>query len=105
MHSNTLDGRFSDASTAGERLDKLPLSHEQKSHQVRSKLTPKAIYGAETSKPTETCQRKFTTVIKRLISNDVQHKSTDLTFCTSSYGQDLDPETNIFINRAASNIT
>ena len=45
---------------------------------------------------------KYTTSIKDAISNHTQYKITDFTFCTSSHGPDLDPETYVFVKRMMS---
>ena len=38
-------------------------------------------------------QKQLTTAIKTIITNPVTHKDTNVTFLTSSYGPDVDPET------------
>ena len=80
-------------------ISRLPLTHRQKAHHIRSKGVPMAIYGAEASKPNETKQRALATAIKNCICNTVLHKDSNLTYITSSHGPDLDPETLIFNQR------
>ena len=62
-------------------------------------MLPKCLYGCEVSKVNGSKQRRLTTVIKRAVSKKTRHKDKNLTFITSSYGADLDPETEILCRR------
>ena len=98
--SITINTRSIEAADAVNKLNRLPLSQKQKTHQARTRCLPKGLHGVETAKLGETNQRRLTTVIKQTISKKCRHKDRNLTFLTSSRGDDLDPETNILCRRA-----
>ena len=91
MYSATLNTRLSNSTQAVRRLDRLPLNHKDKADQIRRRMTPGAIYGAETSQPTEAKQQAYTTAIKG-ISNEVQHKDTDATLPRPATAQTWTPK-------------
>ena len=98
-HSTTLNERMDLGTFVINIISRLPLTHSQKAHIIRTKGIPMSIYGAEASKPNETKQRCLATAIKNCVSNTVLHKDSNLTYITSSHGPDIDVETHILINR------
>ena len=75
------------------------MSRKDKAHQLRSRCIPRAIYAAEAGLLNETVQHRLTTAIKDTLSNPCVHKDANMTFATSSYGHDVDPEVIICTNR------
>ena len=58
---------------------------------------PKALYGVEAAKVNEKLMLALTTAIKNCISKSRPHKDPNMTFATSSHGEDAGPETYIYV--------
>ena len=99
--SSTLNGRLKEGTNAVHRVNRLPIPRKEKAHVIRTKAIQMATYGAEASLLSEPLQKKLTTARKNVVSKPCQHKDTNLTFITSSYGPDLDTETVVINKRAA----
>ena len=81
------------------KIGRLPITFKNKAHTIRTKALAKALYGCEASLLHPADQMTLTTAVKQAISKTAVHKAADLTFATSSYGSDLDPETVVLIRR------
>ena len=101
MQGSNITGnqRLDDATISVQRVNRLPLSHREKSHVIRTRCHPKALYGCETSKLSENQQLAYAKAVKSAISNTTQHKGPNMTYCTSRHGPDIDSETHIFCRR------
>ena len=97
--SPTLNNRLHKGTACVRLIARLPIPHKDKAHQIRTRATPAAIHGAETSLLGENLQQQYNSAIKDAVSNHTTHKDSDATFATSSYGPDLGVETSVYINR------
>ena len=59
INSTTLNDRVTESTTATYKLDKLPVTHEEKANGIRARIMPKAVYGAEVARPSEDKQKKL----------------------------------------------
>ena len=93
--STTLNNRIACNTNAVYRVARLPLPYERKADIIRTRCHPSALFGVEASKPNETTQHKYNTAVKNTLSKPTKHKNTNIAFCTSSYGRDLETDTEI----------
>ena len=98
-YSATLRARLKAAANMVRKIGRLPIAFKNKAHSIRTKAFAKVSYGREASLLHPAEQLAFTAAVKRAISKTASHKSSDLTFATSSYGQDLGPETVVLTRR------
>ena len=91
LFSATLRARLQTATTMVRKIHRLPITFEEKVHVIRTKALAKALHGCEASLLHPAEQMTFTTAIKQAISKEAKHKSTDMTFVTSSGHLGLTP--------------
>ena len=81
------------------KILRLPITFKNKARSIRTKALAKVLHGCEASLLHPADQMTLTTAVKQAISKTAAHKAADLTFATSSYGSDLDPEAVVLIRR------
>ena len=83
------------------RVGRLPVDGPERAKVVRTKVLASGLYGCETSRVSDQDMRTFRDTVAKAVAVDSGHAAKDSIFTVASYGNDVDPYTEVMVRRVA----